>query len=133
MNKNNDPNYIVKLEKAISEKYGKEAIDNPRKHWNDQKEEDYQQQIKKIYEKDLQLENKNEKVEVDGVLISKKLLNREPTRRICPVCSVYSFNIMDDIYMKKFDCCHNCYIQWVENREQRWEKGWRPNQNQENT
>jgi len=131
MKKNRDPNYIVKLEKAISKKYGEEAIQNPRKHWNDEKEEDYQEQIKKIYEKDLRKEIQNEKIEVDGVLISKKLLNKEPTRRICPVCSEYSFSIGDDVYMKKFDCCYKCYIQWVENREERWEQGWRPNKNQE--
>ena len=46
MKKNKDPNYIVKLEKAIAKKYGEEAIENPRKHWNDEKEEDYQKQIK---------------------------------------------------------------------------------------
>ncbi len=83
MNKNKDPNFIVKLEKAISKKYGDEAIQNPRKYWDDDKEKDYQEQIKKIYEKDLRRENKNEKVEVDGVLISKKLLTREHNRRYC--------------------------------------------------
>ena len=132
MNKNKDPNYIVKLEKAISKKYGPEAIENPRKHWNDEKEKDYQEQITKIYEKDLRKEIQNEKIEVDGVLISKKLLNKEPVRRICPVCSEYSFSIGDDVYMKKFDCCYKCYTQWVDGREERWETGWRPSKNQEN-
>ena len=28
--KNKDPNYVVKLEKAIAEKYGEEAIQNPK-------------------------------------------------------------------------------------------------------
>ena len=32
----------------------------------------------------------------------------------------------DDLYMNKFECCHTCYIQWVEGREERWESGWRP-------
>ena len=132
MKKYKDPNFIAKLEKAISKKYGEDAIQNPRKYWNEEKEKDYQEQIKKAYKKELRRENKNEKVEVDGVLISKKLLNKEPTRRACPVCSEYSFNISDDIYMKKFDCCHKCYAQWVENREERWETGWRPSKNQEN-
>ena len=132
MKKYKDPNFIAKLEKAISKKYGEDAIQNPRKYWNEEKEKDYQEQIKKAYKKELRRENKNEKVEVDGVLISKKLLNKEPTRRVCPVCSEYSFNISDDIYMKKFDCCHKCYIRWVEDREERWETGWRPSKNQEN-
>ena len=30
--------------------------------------------------------------------------------------------------MSKFDCCEKCYIQWVEGREERWKKGWRPNE-----
>ena len=37
MNKK-DPNYVVKLEKAIAKKYGDEAIENPKKHWSDEKE-----------------------------------------------------------------------------------------------
>ena len=28
----------------------------------------------------------------------------------------------------KFDCCHKCYIQYVEDREERWIEGWRPNE-----
>ena len=34
---NKDVNYIAKLEKAIAEKYGQEAIDNPRKFWDKEK------------------------------------------------------------------------------------------------
>ena len=34
-----DPHYIVKLEKAIAEKYGHEAIQNPKKGWDEEKEE----------------------------------------------------------------------------------------------
>ena len=39
--KNKDPNYIVKVEKAIAEKYGEEAIDNPKRHWTDEKEKKF--------------------------------------------------------------------------------------------
>ena len=42
--KKKDPNYIVKLEKAISKKYGQEAIENPRKHWTDEDEERHEEQ-----------------------------------------------------------------------------------------
>ena len=38
----------------------------------------------------------------------------------------YSFDKKDDFYMNKFECCHCCYIQWVDGREERWLKGWRP-------
>ena len=41
-----DPNYVVKIEKAISEKYGEEAIKNPKNDWNPDKEKEYLQQLK---------------------------------------------------------------------------------------
>ena len=127
MKKDLDLNDIARFEKAIAKKYGPEAIENPRKHWNDEKEKSYQDQIKKLAEKELAFEEKDDKVEVDGFLISKKLLNREHTKRVCPICSTYSFKIKDDVFMKKFDCCYKCHIQWVDGREERWLSGWRPN------
>jgi hypothetical protein len=66
-----------------------------------------------------------EKVEVNGILVSQKLLSRE-TNRTCPVCEIYSFDKKDDVYMNKFKCCFGCYIQYVEDREERWKTGWRP-------
>ena len=119
-------NDIAKYELAISKKYGGEAIKNPRVDWNDKKEEEYQQQIKDLYLKETEIQEKTEKVEVDGILVSKKLINRD-NNRICPVCHSYSFDLRDDVYMTKFDCCFKCYIQWVERREERWKSGWRPN------
>ena len=118
---------IAKYEKAISQKYGEEATEHPQKGWSDEKEKEYREQLKEVYQKESLLSEKDDKVEVDGFLISKKLLNRD-NNRICPVCDVYSFEIRDNIYMNKFDCCFECYIQWVENREERWESGWRPNE-----
>ena len=127
MKKDLDLNDIARFEKAIAKKYGPEAIENPRKHWNDEKEKSYQDQIKKLAEKELAFEEKDDKVEQDGFLISKKLLNKDTTRRTCPVCNTYSFKTRDDVFMNKFECCYNCYMQWVEGREERWKLGWRPN------
>ena len=127
MKKKLDLNDIAKFEQAIAKKYGPEAVENPRKYWNDEKEKEYQEQLKKLAKKERLNEEKDDKVEQDGFLISKKLLNKETTRRVCPVCKTYSFKIKDDVFMNKFDCCYSCYIQWVDDREERWEKGWRPN------
>jgi PHD/YefM family antitoxin component YafN of YafNO toxin-antitoxin module len=118
-------NEIAQYEVAISKKYGPEAVDHPKKYWNSEKEEDYKQQIKELYEKEKKVQEKSEKIEVDGIFISKKLLTKNDTR-VCPVCHTYSFELRDDVYMTKFDCCFKCYIQWVEGREHRWESGWRP-------
>ena len=41
-----DANTIAKFEKAIASKDGEETIQNPKKHWDDSKEEEYKEQIK---------------------------------------------------------------------------------------
>ena len=60
-----------------------------------------------------------------GFLFRKNYLIKN-LERSCPICNTYSFKSNDDVYMTKFDCCEKCYIQWVEDREDRWKKGWRP-------
>ena len=125
MKKHKDPNYVVRVEKAIAKKYGPETIQNPKANWDDEKEKEYKEQIKKMLEKEDQFREKAEKIEVDGVFVNKKLLTREHNRK-CPVCNSFSFSIHDDVYMTKYECCKNCYIRWVEDREERWESGWRP-------
>ena len=118
-----DLNYIAKLERAISKKYGEEAIQNPKSTWDPQKEKEYLRQLKELERARKSVES--EKVEIQGFLAEKKLLNRE-TDRICNTCSTYSFDLKDDIYMIKYDACFKCYVQHIENREERWESGWRP-------
>tara|TARA_R110000824_G_scaffold142564_1_gene309697 strand:- start:775 stop:1152 length:378 start_codon:yes stop_codon:yes gene_type:complete len=122
--KEKDPNYVIKIEKAIADKYGEETIQNPRSGWTDEKEKQYIGQLKDLYEQ--RYEKEEEHIEVNGVFVSNKLFTKE-TKRSCPVCNTYSFKSNDDVYMAKFECCEKCYIQWVEGRETRWNKGWRPN------
>jgi hypothetical protein len=132
MDEKKDPNYVIKLERAIAEKYGKEAVQNPRGNWNAEKEAAFIEQLRSANLRIQELERKIEKIEVNGVLVSQKLLNRE-TNRTCPVCSEYSFNPKDDVYMNKFNCCFPCYIQHVEDREKRWVAGWRPDSGDKKT
>jgi len=120
-----DPNYIPKLEKAIAQKYGEEAINNPRRFWDDTKEKDYIAQSRDEQRKFAKLAETQDKVEQDGFLINKKLLTRDHNRT-CPICSRYSFRSRDDMYMSKFKTCFVCYIKWIEGREERWASGWRP-------
>ena len=122
--KKKDPNYVVKVEKEIAKKYGEETVQNPRNGWTDEKEQQYVNQLKDLYKK--RNEEEQEHIEVNGVFVSNKLFTKE-TKRSCPVCNTYSFKSNDDVYMSKFECCEKCYIQWVEDREERWLKGWRPN------
>ena len=40
-----DLNQIAKIEKAMSKKFGKESIVNPKSGWNDEKEKQYLQDL----------------------------------------------------------------------------------------
>lgn len=126
-----DPNEIVKIEKAIAQKYGEDAIANPKHYWNEEKEKEYVEQLKELSAIQIKQEEKDQKVNIDGIFISKKLLNKD-SKRTCPICSVYSFSNKDDLYMNRYECCYKCYIQWVEGREERWKTGWRPNESNVN-
>ena len=126
MDKEKDWDYIARLEKAIAKKYGIEAVQNPSANWSEEKEKEYLQQLKKLSTAQLKKDEQTEKIEMDGFLVSKKLVNKD-TNRKCPVCEKYSFRVKDDIYMNKFECCYKCYIQYIDGREKRWLKGWRPN------
>ena len=123
MNKNYDK--IAAIEKAISEKYGEEAIINPQSDWTEEKEKEYAMQAQELYSKNKRLSEFTDKIDVNGIKVSKKLLNRESLRS-CPVCGSFPKKTMDDVCLVKFECCNNCYIKFVEGREERWLSGWRP-------
>ena len=124
--KNKDQEYIAKLERAITQKYGEETINNPARFWSEDKEKEYIQQSLEERQKFAKLSDTQDNVEQDGFLINKKLLNRDHNRT-CPVCEKYSFHPRDDLYMNKFEACFTCYIQYIDGREERWATGWRPN------
>jgi hypothetical protein len=119
------PNEIAAIERAISKKYGDSATRNPKANWCPEKEREYLQQSKELYEKVRKNDEWQEKIEVNGVKVSKKLLNRESLIS-CSVCRNFAKGVMDDVCLSKFNCCNACYINYVEGREDRWMKGWRP-------
>jgi len=109
-----DSDQIAALEKAIVKKYGRPAVQNPKANWTDEKEKEYLEQLKEIEKRITQIEETLEKVNLNGFFISKKLLNKENDPRTCPECGVYSFDKRDDIYMRKFETCFNCYVKNVD-------------------
>jgi collagenase-like PrtC family protease len=116
-------NEIAKYERAIKEKYGQEAIQNPKQGWTEEKEKIYLQHLKEFYKN---REEIKETQQYDGFeIIDKKRSRRE--ERTCPTCQMYSLKHADNLYMNKFDCCFDCYIQYIDGREERWKTGWRPN------
>ncbi len=123
-----DPNDIAAIEKAIAQRYGEEAIKNPRADWDEEKEKEYLQQMRELYARTTKNREREEKIDVNGIKVTKKLLNRE-SLKTCPVCGAFPKSVKDDVCLVKFDCCNNCYIQYVEGREDRWLQGWRPDEN----
>ena len=123
--KSKDLNKIAAIEKAIADKYGAEAVVNPSAGWDDTKEEEHRCQMREFYQKVKKNEEHEEKIDINGIKVSKKLLNRE-SLRCCSVCGSFPKKSMDDVCLTKFDCCETCYIQYVEGRVERWSKGWRP-------
>tara|TARA_R100001510_G_C7656278_1_gene216115 strand:+ start:1304 stop:1675 length:372 start_codon:yes stop_codon:yes gene_type:complete len=118
-----DLNEVAKIEKAIKQKYGEEAIQNPKSSWTKEKESKYLEELKQFYKK-----NSRKKIttQEEGFLVKSNKKEVEVSKT-CPVCKSYSFSSRDDLYMTKFQCCFNCYIQFIEGREERWKSGWRPN------
>lgn len=124
-----DLNYIASLEKAISEKYGEMAVINPKSLWDENKEKKYLEQSKQkmIIESRNTIEDNS--IELDGFLMPKKLISSVQKRK-CEYCNTYSFNREDDLFFSKYETCRKCYVKYIEDREERWKNGWRPNKSE---
>ena len=121
--KKKDLNEIAKIEKAIKDKYGEEAIQNPKGSWDKEKEVKYLEDLKEFYKRSSRPDKRKK---VTGFTIKDRKSKTEISRT-CPVCGSYSFSEKDDLYMVKFECCYDCYVQYIDGREERWKSGWRPN------
>ena len=120
---------IAALERAIAERYGKNTVQDFRAEWEENKEEQYLEQIK-AHRKSKDTRTTQMETITKGDVIIKKRIRKHKQDRTCPVCKTYSFSGRDDLYMNRFDCCEQCYIFFVVNREERWQEGWRPDDNQ---
>lgn len=113
----NKKDYLLQM---IKERYGKNALIDPRATGSGLDEEEIRKQLLKFDEKVRKARRKNEKVEKNGFFISKGVLKRANVERVCPVCNTFSFSTYDDVYMMRFKCCFECYIQHVDGREKQW-------------
>ncbi len=122
-----DPNYIAAVEKAITEKYGKNTVQDFRNEWEEEKEKEYLKQLK---DRSSTAGTKNKKyITVEDGSVQIKRPNKEKAAdRTCPVCKTYSFSGGDDLYMNRFQCCYDCHVKYMPNQyyEKKWLDGWRP-------
>ena len=120
-----DPNYLAAVEKAISEKYGRETIQDFRSQWPEEKEKDYLKQLKEMKVRYDKLSKNREETTIGDIVITKSR-SHQKENRTCPVCKTYSFSGRDDLYMNRFKTCYHCYFEFVEHNEEKWDNGWRP-------
>ena len=80
-----DPNYVVKVEKAISEKYGEDATQNPKGNWDKDKENKYLEGMREFYKKAELSRKEVKKIDHKGFKVSESFLSRDSNRK-CPVC-----------------------------------------------
>lgn len=113
-----DPNKLLKLEKAIIQRWGEEAVKNPKTTWTIEKEKEYLSQIKALYEKEYK---EPERIEVNGVCLPQRLFINENSK-VCISCRDYSLKREDALYLFKYQCCYRCYLLKVEGREDKWQK-----------
>lgn len=104
-----DINYIQALEKAVREKYGDITTLNPKHFWDENKEKEYIEQTKLATKKEYNSVDSKERVEVDGIMVSKKIISNS-IDRTCKHCGCYSFKREDDVYLNKYKCCYKCYV-----------------------
>lgn len=120
---------MAAMEKAIAEKYGKKTVQDFRSEWTDLDEKQYLEQLRarKILRDKTSIEKP--RVEVAGIIIHKKV-DFKKSNRTCPICKTYSFSSRDDLYMNRFQSCYRCYIDFIEHREDGWNEGWKPSDQQ---
>lgn len=109
-----------KLELAIKKKYGDESIQNLRKDWNFLKQQEYEKQIKQIQV----LEDNKEEIEKENFIELLKIKRKSFSN--CETCEKCILSKDDYFFYLKFNVCENCFITYIEDRETRWENGWRP-------
>ena len=124
-----DYDYIAAVEKAVAEKYGKKTVQDFRSNWSDDNEKKYLSQLKDRRTLKSKKNLTKERIEMGDVVIKKKSA-RKKNERTCPICKTYSFSPRDDLYMNRFKSCYRCYVDFIEHREDRWNNGWRPTDEQ---
>ena len=108
-----DPNLILKLEKAVANKYGWETTINPNSLWNEDKEKLHLEELKIVARNEQEREEMEEQ-KLDGFSVRGKLIKQE--KKICSKCGKFSFSTADDVFLMKMNCCQKCYILHIEGR-----------------
>ena len=56
--------------------------------------------------------------------------NHDATPLDCPICKILLCDKQDVLSYKNYECCKSCANAFVYPHREKWDKGWRPNDNQ---
>lgn len=101
----------------IKERLGAEAVQEVMENWSEEDEQIYLYQKKQVKTKDLQYLKKAERQNNLSEMSLKEVVTQTDAKRKCNECNKFSFKVMDDIYMLKYNCCQNCFIKRKEQAE----------------
>jgi hypothetical protein len=113
------------LMEKIAEKYGADVLEE--EYGTNLSTEKLAQQVKELKVKEASIYNDKEFDPDKSEMIDKMMLIKNKFEN-CPTCDKYQiyFNINDDVYLEAYNCCHQCFIEHIDGREERWKSGWRP-------
>lgn len=110
----------------IAFKYGEVVNYDFSALWNSRKEKDYLQFLKAE-----SINNSNrskQKYFLKGNVFYSTNFQIKKTKT-CSVCPTMIYRLEDTKYHNKYGTCFHCYLRYIENDKDRWNKGWRPNKN----
>lgn len=112
MEKAIDFDFAAKVEKAIAAKYGADVVENPRKFWTIEKEEEYLRQSKEMVKREAEAAVKRRVLEGE-ILADERLFSEErkgeSLLQRCPKCNRV-LNSKDIVYLRFYDHCYICSI-----------------------
>lgn len=93
---------FAKFEAKLTKKFGEEILVHPLEVEHDKTS---------MIEISGELEKKEQNCLIKQQTSGKIRLNRE-----CEICSSYSLNCKDSLYLNKFKTCFKCYVEHIEDR-----------------
>ncbi len=110
------------IEEIFIQKYGPTSLVDVGAFWNSQKDKVLREYLK--FEQKFFLNKELQYFKIGQVYFSNNFLNKR-TKKCC-VCGRYNYKALDLKFFSLFETCYNCYVVYIEGREERWKKGWRP-------
>lgn len=107
------------IDDIFEAKFGKFSTIDISSFWNVHKEEKYKEYIKNTKYKNINF------IDILGIKYSRNIFQKKSKN--CILCGKHNYRLVDMTSYDKYRTCSTCYVQYIEDREERWKNGWRPN------